>query len=139
MEIIKSKRFLFFLYIMDFSKRRRRRRTIDRMIREDKIGECRDERSIPVGKKKKNDILTRCVKGWTTGVRIGYRVTSVCAVTVRRAGRASAITTACHNPARTRAAALPVRIGATTDAPSDATTTAASASTTGSCRHGTTV
>lgn len=39
---------------MDFSKRRRRRRrTIDRMIREDKIGECRDERSIPVGKKKK--------------------------------------------------------------------------------------
>ena len=64
-------------------------------------------------KEKKNDILTRCVKGWTTGVRIGYRVTSVCAVTVRRAGRASAITTACHNPARTRAAALPVRIGAT--------------------------
>lgn len=46
---------------MDFSKRRRRRRTIDRMIREDKIGECRDERSIPVGKKKKRIIYLRDV------------------------------------------------------------------------------
>lgn len=63
MEIIKSKRFLFFLYIMDFSKRRRRRRTIDRMIREDKIGECRDERSIPVGKKKKKWYTYAMCKG----------------------------------------------------------------------------
>ena len=84
-------------------------------------------------------LLTRCVKCWTTGIRICNRVTSVRAVTVRRTSRTSAITATGHDPTWTRAAALPVGVGATTDASSDATTAAASASSTGSCRHRTTV
>lgn len=86
------------------------------------------------------------VEGRAAGVRIGDGVASVGTVTVRRAGRAAAITTAGYDATWTSATALSVGVDATTDAAAavaaaSAATAAATATPagTGPCRHGITV